>query len=724
MGDIDEVKNRTNITDIIGARVTLKKAGRHWKALCPFHSEKTPSFIVSPERQSWKCFGCFPPGEVVQTPFGFHEIETIDANHWVISGNGRLQKVIRTLSRYYKGNLIKIRLRKLGYPVRITSDHRVLVVRGDAVGRTYKSVSRRMKDCRKRYTQDDKYALIISQNFPIREIPSGELQTGDLLLYPVRQDIQDIERIDLSKYITKFPKRGRRPQNILFDIPINQKLLEFIGYYIAEGSNHRAYIRFSLSNKESLLAKRIDVLSKELFGLTAKIHERRIKGKTGLEVTICHSQLANIFENLCGHSAALKHIPWIFQELSSEKQKIILDAVFTGDGYLFQANRSPHYHKSITTVSKVLAGQLTDILLRLNRFPGVYMEKSKIDKNNVHHQQVYRVFWSETASQRYDLIYPSINGSSYWILPIVEITKQAYDGPVYNLTVKQDHSYTAASFAVANCGKGGSVIDFVMENERVDFVEALTSLAEKAGVKLERRMADTPEAKLKEKIIAANHLASEYYHYLLTKHVIGEKARSYLKNRGVTEKTITSFSLGYSANSWDGLLKYLKKKGFDESLLDQAGLIVSSHRGGYDRFRGRVMFTLKDHRGNVVGFSGRLLDPDAKEAKYINTSETLVYSKSNVLYGLDVTKAAIQKEGEAIVMEGEFDVISSFQAGVGNAVAIKGSALTEGHVNLLRRFADRLILSLDSDVAGDAAARRGIEIADRAGLDLRVASMP
>jgi DNA primase len=219
-------------------------------------------------------------------------------------------------------------------------------------------------------------------------------------------------------------------------------------------------------------------------------------------------------------------------------------------------------------------------------------------------------------------------------------------------------------------------------------------------------------------------LASEFYYYLLTKHAIGEKARRYLKTRGVTDKTIKTFALGYSPNSWDGLLKYLKKKGYDEMVLDKAGLIVPSGRGGYDRFRGRVMFTLKDHRGNVVGFSGRLLDPNAKEAKYINTSESPVYSKSNVLYGLDVTKAAIQKEGEAIVMEGEFDVISSFQAGVGNVVAIKGSALTEGHVNLLRRFADRLILALDSDPAGDAAARRGIETADRAGLDLRVATMP
>ncbi|MBI4066420.1 DNA primase [Candidatus Gottesmanbacteria bacterium] len=291
------------------------------------------------------------------------------------------------------------------------------------------------------------------------------------------------------------------------------------------------------------------------------------------------------------------------------------------------------------------------------------------------------------------------------------------------------------SWKCFGCGKGGSVIDFVMEYEHVDFVEALETLAEKAGIKLERRHPDTPEAKLKEKIFAANHLTSEFYHFLLTKHAVGEKARIYLKTRGVTDKTIKTFSLGYSPNSWDGLLKYLKKKGYDEAILDQAGLIVPSRRGGYDRFRGRVMFTLKDHRGNIVGFSGRLLDPEAKDPpslkasegqapKYINTSETLVYSKSNVLYGLDVTKSAIQKEGEAIVMEGEFDVISSFQAGVANAVAIKGSALTEGHVNLLRRFADRLTLALDSDPAGDAAARRGIEIADRAGLDLRIAVMP
>lgn len=286
------------------------------------------------------------------------------------------------------------------------------------------------------------------------------------------------------------------------------------------------------------------------------------------------------------------------------------------------------------------------------------------------------------------------------------------------------------TFHCFGCGKGGSVIDFVMEYDHVDFLEALETLAEKAGVKLEHRPTDTPQAKLKEKLYQVNHLASEFYHYLLTKHRLGETARMYLKGRGVSDKSVATFTLGYSPNSWDGLLRFLRKKGYDEQLLETAGLVLRSGEGReksqtyYDRFRGRVMFTLKDHRGNVVGFAGRVLDPSVKEAKYINTSETPVYVKSNVLYGLDVTKAAIQKEQEAIVMEGELDVISSFQAGIGNVVAIKGSAITEGHVHLLRRFSERLIFALDSDMAGDAAARRGIEIADRAGFDMRVAAIP
>lgn len=280
------------------------------------------------------------------------------------------------------------------------------------------------------------------------------------------------------------------------------------------------------------------------------------------------------------------------------------------------------------------------------------------------------------------------------------------------------------TFHCFGCGKGGSIFDFIMLLDHLDFAEALETLADRAGVTLLRRPADTPEGKTKQKLLEVNHLASEYYQYLLTKHAVGEKARDYLKHRGVSDKSIKTFSLGYSPNDWDGLLTFLKKKGYEDTLMETAGLVIRGSRGFYDRFRGRVMFALKDHRGNVIGFSGRVLDPTIKEAKYINTSETPVYVKGKVLYALDVTKDAIQKANEVVVMEGELDVISSFQEGISNVVAIKGSAVTEDHARLLRRFAERLVFALDSDLAGDAAARRGIEIAERNGFDMRVATMP
>ncbi|KKU88217.1 DNA primase [Candidatus Gottesmanbacteria bacterium RIFCSPLOWO2_01_FULL_48_11] len=718
MSDVEEIKSRINIVDIIGKRVTIKKAGRNFKGLCPFHSEKTPSFIVSPDRQTFHCFGCFPPGEVVKTPFGYHTIDSLDTKHWVVSGNGNLRKIDRVLTRDYKGYLITVNTKKIRYPVRLTSDHQVYTIKH---AKTYKSFSKKFHTTR--FASSEKHRQRIYQQYPLQKVSAEELEIGDLLLYPINRREQNETQIDLGRYIFKHSQYGPKPKQIPHKIFLTDDFLKLVGYYIAEGSAHRAYIRFSLSNDEEDFAKEISFLAKKIFGLIATVHRRNGSSKTGLEVTICHSQLAQVFEELCGKGAINKHVPWILQELSPTKQLIVLDAIHKGDGYSFRGNKSKHYHKSITTISRILAEQLTDILLRLNRFPTVYVEKSKIDKKSVRHRKSYKLFWSETARQKYNLTYVH-KGTDYWLLPIDGLSKEIYSGPVFNLTIAEDHSYIASHFAVANCGKGGDAFTFVMEHDHVDFPEALEDLASVAGVTLTRRIAGTPQAKLKEKIYSVNHLASEFYQYLLTKHTLGEKAQKYLKHRGVTDKTIKTFLLGYSPNSWDGLLKFLKKKGYGEELLEQAGLIIKSQQRYYDRFRGRVMFTLKDHRGNVVGFAGRVMDPDVKEAKYINTPETPVYIKGNVLYGLDVTKAAIQKENEAVVMEGELDVISSFQAGIGNAVAIKGSALTEGHVHLLRRFTESVTFALDSDLAGDAAARRGIEIADAAGLNMKVVTLP
>lgn len=270
------------------------------------------------------------------------------------------------------------------------------------------------------------------------------------------------------------------------------------------------------------------------------------------------------------------------------------------------------------------------------------------------------------------------------------------------------------------CGEGGDIFRFLMKWENLEFPEALRILAKRAGVRL-REYTSSDSSRQREKLYEVNHLASEFYHYLLLNHPSGKRALDYILGRGITKKSIELFRLGWAPNLWEGLSKFLiQKKRYKISDLDQAGLLVKGERGYYDRFRGRLMFALKNHRGEVVGFAGRTLDPQVKEAKYINTTETPVYTKGNVLYGLDLTREAIKKENLAIIVEGEIDLIQAYQAGSQNVAAIKGSALTEGQVSLLKRYTENIALALDADIAGDAASRRGIEIADQSGLNIRV----
>jgi DNA primase len=274
------------------------------------------------------------------------------------------------------------------------------------------------------------------------------------------------------------------------------------------------------------------------------------------------------------------------------------------------------------------------------------------------------------------------------------------------------------------CQKGGDVFKFLMEIDHIEFLEALRILAKRVGIEL-KTYERSETVKLKDRIYEMNHLASEFYHYLLLSHKSGKDALSYILKRGIQKKSLETFKIGYAPNNWEALQKFLLKKGYSLFEMETAGLVVRTERGSYfDKFRGRLMFTLNDHRGNPIGFAGRIFE-EAKDStpKYMNTSETPVYTKGNVLYGLDITHDAIKRENLAVIVEGEIDCIQSFQAGVTNVVAIKGSALTEGHVFLLKRYTENVAISLDSDFAGDAAARRGIEIADAANLNIKVVQL-
>ena len=302
------------------------------------------------------------------------------------------------------------------------------------------------------------------------------------------------------------------------------------------------------------------------------------------------------------------------------------------------------------------------------------------------------------------------------------------------------HSEKSPSFFVSpelqvfrcfGCGERGDVFSFLEKYDGLTFGEALRLLADRAGIKLESQHF-TPEDNQRDRLLQILDLAKTYYNYLLTTHSIGEQGRKYLRERGVTNETITEFQLGFAQNSWDGLIKYLhgKKKYSLEDLLT-AGLIIqregarkgsTNPREYYDRFRNRIMFPLSDHRGRVVGFSGRVLNPEEKTAKYINSPETSLYHKSQLLFGFSQHYRALREAQTAIIVEGEFDVLSSAQAHVRNVVAIKGSAFTREHVERLQRVVNTVVFSLDADTAGIAATKRAIEVVR--GSELRVKVLP
>jgi DNA primase len=270
------------------------------------------------------------------------------------------------------------------------------------------------------------------------------------------------------------------------------------------------------------------------------------------------------------------------------------------------------------------------------------------------------------------------------------------------------------------CSESGDVFNFLEKYEGMTFNEALRYLADRAGITLKEYKPTAADEK-RDRLLEVLSLAKEYYHYLLTEHQAGQAARLYLKQRGTTQDSIKLFEMGYSLGGWDGLIKYLHhKKKYSLNYLEEAGLVIQNKGRYYDRFRDRIMFPLKNHRGQVVGFSGRLLEADAKQAKYINSPETRLYHKAELLYGYHELLQSIRKKDEVIVTEGEFDVISSTQAHVNHIVAIKGSAFTAAHAKLIKRVAGKVLFALDMDSAGVEATKRSIPIAQEVELELRV----
>jgi len=273
------------------------------------------------------------------------------------------------------------------------------------------------------------------------------------------------------------------------------------------------------------------------------------------------------------------------------------------------------------------------------------------------------------------------------------------------------------------CGKGGDIFAWVQETHNLDFREAIELLARRAGVTLTETPGEARRKGRREQLVRATREAVDFYRERLKLGADAGAARSYLRGRGYGGEVVDQFDIGYSPAGWDELTRYLKERGFDDRTLDDAGLSSRSSRGRMiDRFRGRIMFPIFDLRGDPVGFGARRLEGDGP--KYLNTAETSIYRKSRLLYGLNWAKSEVVRRNESVVVEGYTDVIALHLAGHPVAVATCGTALGEDHLDLLRRFSERVLLAFDADEAGAGAALRGFDLAIPADLDMRVVVLP
>ncbi len=300
------------------------------------------------------------------------------------------------------------------------------------------------------------------------------------------------------------------------------------------------------------------------------------------------------------------------------------------------------------------------------------------------------------------------------------------------------HSEKTPSFTVSSekriyhcfgCGAGGNVFKFVMEVQSISFIDAVRQFAESAGVPLPKPNSgnlNDPAFKEREELKKANELAAKYFHSLFNDAQAGLAARDYLKNRHFTGEVLDKYNIGWAVPEWRGLTDHLQKTGnLSRKTVLQSGLVIEKEEGSkvYDRFRGRVIFPIKDNYGSVIGFGGRAI-AEGDNPKYLNSPETPLYQKSQVLFGMDIAKQAIRKEDQAILVEGYLDQMRATQYGILNSVATCGTALTPKQATMLRNYASSVVLVFDSDNAGRSAADKGFDVLHEKGLQVKTVFLP
>ena len=299
------------------------------------------------------------------------------------------------------------------------------------------------------------------------------------------------------------------------------------------------------------------------------------------------------------------------------------------------------------------------------------------------------------------------------------------------------HNEKTGSFTVSpakgiykcfGCGKGGNVVNFIMEHEQMSYIEALRWLAAKYNIPIEERELTEDEKREKserESMLIVTSYAEDFFVEQLFHTDEGQSVGlSYFHRRGLDEKTIEKFGLGYCPEAWDAFTKAALEKGYKQEFLVKTGLTIESERGLFDRFRARVMFPIRDIAGKIIAFGGRIMTNDKKSAKYLNSPESEIYHKSRTLYGIYFAKRSIVQQNRCYLVEGYLDVISFHQKGIENTVASSGTSLTVEQIRLIRRLTPNVTIIYDGDAAGIKASLRGIDLVLEEGLNVRVVSLP
>jgi DNA primase len=713
---IEQVREAANIVEVTSEFTALRRQGARFAGLCPYpdHQEKTPSFSVAPDRGFYYCFGCLEANELIWTSRGLIPIAATEVGDEVIGLGGRRETI--TDKWFKSGPTVRIRTGAAKEGIELTPDHQCVFVRREEALRAIPGVHVRYsgKD-EMRFSSKLRKKNALGPRLSVH--PASDIRSGDFWLYPV---IPEEDRNDdplLGGHVIKPYTKGPRTERVE-KLHVNTRTAWLYGVWLAEGSLYRGGLKWSFGAHEEALVSRVMRILDEEFGKSSSKFVRL--DKNICEVTCSSTDLAALFGYWFGRGCADKRVPAQTLEWTAGCQTAFVEGYLDGDGY--KNNRVTR----ADTVSEELAYGIFGLCIQTRRICSISSIPERIGKDGVRRRKAYSVHILSRESLKG--FYAEIDSASYFC-SIVQEVETAREEPVtvVDITTTGSHTFLTKLGVTHNCQRGGDAIKLVMDLKSFDFAEAVSYLAERSGVELEFEGGGDPQAARerstrRRNIHKALAAAAVYYHkYLLGSQTSeAREARRYLEGRRLQRSTIEEFRLGYAPpRGTAGFTSVARKLGFERGILEAAGLL--SGRGG-ERFAGRVTFPISDRRGRIVGFGARAMG-DA-QPKYLNSPETEIFNKRDLLYGFPQVSEAVRKERAALVVEGYTDVLMLYQSGIKNAVATLGTATTPGHLRMLSGYVDRIYVLFDPDAAGERAIERAAATAAELKLDLRVLRLP